>query len=275
MSASIENHLVRSGTVCNGLALVVGKPFLQTSCHLREDLVEAAGFYSDSKKEYYLWLDKVAGEIFTSLRLAAVSDEGFLDRLNSELSAKRNLAVYKFMGKIPSQHYGRFSDKMKETYLKYSRKAFHGDYVISFALRKFKDDHWWEEMCQISTVELPDKAKYYLRECLKCYLVGAFDASVVMAGRATEFALKENLRRRGLPFNEGDALHIIWDRFKRSFGIDQIPRETQLMNKIEELVRAYRNTTAHDNPQTASKNEAEMLFASAKVVCDSLAGSMK
>jgi HEPN domain-containing protein len=233
-------------------------------------LEEAWKFYSDAEKEYFEWLIEVEKNIFVALRLAAASDDAFLAGLDAKLKSKDDLVVNKMLGRIPDKHFSHLSKKARDDFIKHGKNAYRGDYVIGRARRRFEDDHWWKELCQISAIGLPDRAKYYLRECLKCYLVCAFDASVVMAGRATEFALKENLRRRGVSFDQRDTLHDIADKFKRSLGIGQISRETEMMNKIEDLVRIYRNTTAHDNPEKATKNEAEMLYASAKVVCDSL-----
>ena len=231
---------------------------------------EAWKFYSDAEKEYFEWLNGIEKDIFVALRLAAASDDAFLAGLDTRLKGKDDLVVNKMLGRVPDKYFSRLSRKARDDFTKHGKNAYRGDYVIGRARRRFEDDHWWKELCQISEMELPDRAKYYLRECIKCYLVYAFDASVVMAGRAAEFALKENLQRRGVSFDQRGTLGDIADKFKRSFGIGQVSRETEMMNKIDEMVRVYRNTTAHDNPEKATKNVAEMLYASAKVVCDSL-----
>jgi HEPN domain-containing protein len=226
-------------------------------------------FYSEAKSGYYDWLDKAADAVFIALRLASVSDGTFLPRFMGVLEAKRGLTVYRYMGKIPAEHYSKFSRDMRDSFTKYSKNAFRGDYLIEVGLRRFDKDHWWSECKVTREGSLPDRAKYYLEECVKCYLVSSYDACIVMGGRATEFSIKESLRRNGTSFNEKDTLHEIWGKFKGILG--NKPRtDASTLEKVEELVRVYRNVTAHDNPKSATREEAELVYHSAKLVCNQI-----
>ena len=233
---------------------------------------DSGAFFGQAKTKYYEWLDQVADEVFLSLRLAAVSEKDFLPKLRAGLESKESLDVLKYLGKIPEEHYAKFSPKMRGEFSKYGKMVFRGDYIVSVAMRKFDDDHWWKEYQSIQNLQLPERAKYYLSECVKSYLVGAFDGCIVMGGRATEFSIKESLRRRGTSFNDKDALHEVWSKFKGVFS-PKAQMDTNVLDEIEELVRVYRNVTAHDSSKTATEEEAELVFNSAKLCCNLLLAS--
>jgi len=120
-----------------------------------------------------------------------------------------------------------------------------------------------KELLEIGRSNWPDRVKRYMTQSRQCYEVGAFDASIVMSSRAVEFAIKNLLGENQQAFDEKDTMGSLVDRIRSMIGKKKPTEQERIYEKLGDVVRLHRNITAHDNPMAATREDADLIWASA------------
>lgn len=135
-----------------------------------------------------------------------------------------------------------------------------GTYIFEKAIEKLEDDSKIKEFSSIHNSSYPDRLKMYLLESRKAFWIGAYDSSMVMAGRATEFLIKDYLDKKGITYNEKDTLARLIEKLKEALGASRKTVEETLLEKISEINKLYRNITAHDNTIIINIDDAKLVW---------------
>lgn len=231
---------------------------------------DANKYANEATKEYYDWLDSFIDLLSEAIFLNFVKDFDYIDKLKENIRKKDALLVIKNMGNIPPNVYKNLESKQAGKLTKYGKIAYRGTYIIEKAIEKLDKDERISELLSIKNSKYPERIKTYLFESRKAYWIGAYDSSIVMAGRATEFMIKNYLDKKGISYEEGWSLAKLIDKLKSAFGATKKTIEEQLLEKIGEINRIYRNITAHDNPKSLCDKDAQLIWSNLLYVVDKL-----
>ena len=101
--------------------------------------------------------------------------------------------------------------------------------------------------------------------------MGSYDSSIVMGGRALEFLLKYYFDKKDISYNEKWTLSRLIDKLKSVRCSSKKKTVTEeLLEKIGEINRIYRNITAHDNPIQMKQEDAELIWNNVVYVINKL-----
>jgi hypothetical protein len=82
--------------------------------------------------------------------------------------------------------------------------------------------------------------------------------------------IKNYLKNKGITYDEKLALARLINKLRGSLGSGKKKIEEELLEKIGEINRLYRNLTAHDNPTQFERKDAEFIWNNLKYVVDKL-----
>jgi len=135
------------------------------------------------------------------------------------------------------------------------------------------DTHIQEENIPKKYLELQnvenDKIRYYLAEVIKCYAMHCYDAIVVMLARATEYALKDYLKRKKINV-ERKILGELIKEFQKHF---EDRKHKRILNKILEVVNLDRIVAAHDikgDRHFITRKEADHIWTAIQIILKNL-----
>jgi len=135
-----------------------------------------------------------------------------------------------------------------------------------------KDDPNVQDITELKEKITNERIFHYLKEARKCYAIRSYDATVVMIARATEYILKECLKKNKISFSQKDTIGKLKTIFEQNFK-DNTSKRT--LGKIIEVHNFDRIVGAHDTQQDRkyiSKDEADHAWTAIQVILRELLG---
>ena len=231
---------------------------------------KANRYVNEATSEYYQWLDSLIDQLEEGIFLHSLRNPKIIEQLKENMSKKDNLKVVKNLGKIPPEIYQDLERRHAGKLTKYGKIAYRGSYILEKVIEKLDEDDRIEELKEINNSKYPDRIQNYLLESRRTFWIGSYGSSIIMAGRATEFLIKNYLKNKGITYDEKLALARLINKLRGSLGSGKKKIEEELLEKIGEINRLYRNLTAHDNPTQFERKDAEFIWNNLKYVVDKL-----
>lgn len=142
--------------------------------------------------------------------------------------------------------------------------------VVKKALESLKNEDNLLDVLEIKRKIKNERIKHYLIEARKCYAVKSYDATVVMIARATEYIIKDFLKRNNISFSDKDTLGILIGKFRNNFTDSASKR---VLEKIMEVQNLDRIVGAHDKQQDRkiiTHDEADHAWTAIQVILKEL-----
>jgi len=231
---------------------------------------DAIKYSNKATEEYYRWLESIIDQIKEGIFLAFIKNTDYLNVLKSCIDKKDNMIVVKDMGKIPNEIFKNLDHRTAGKLTKYGKIAFRGTYILEKAIQEVEKDERVKEFLEIAESTYPDRVKNYLLESRKDFWMGAYDSSIVMGGRALEFLLKYYFDEKDISYDEKWTLSRLINKLRSAIGSSKKTVTEELLEKVGEINRIYRNITAHDNPTQMGREDAELIWNNVVYVINKL-----
>lgn len=222
---------------------------------------EKSKFMDETAFAAFNYRDGCVNELSQIIALSEVKDGTSLKNLEMLLSGCDELQIFKHKD-IPPNVKRQLSQKQIGAYYNSVKtinalKRILSDILAQTRKQNLVQVHWYVERSP-----MPEKVKHYLNSAYKCYVMGCYDATIVMLARCIEYILKAYFDLHSIAHPKKITLGPLLELYRK------VAQNQRIVEKAIEVQTMERNICAHDKKDfwRAEKKDADHAWSAIVII---------